>query len=277
MYASLGPGHIGISGTLEEQAEMAKRHGFKGLDLSPGEVADAGGPEEVKALLAEKDLKPGAWSLPFMPYMVNEEEWKSGLDDIKALAETAAAVDAKRAIMWILPSHDELDFDANFAHHVERFKPIAEILAANGVKLGLEFVGPKTARSKKHEFLYDLAGALKLAEAVGNGTGVLLDSFHWYTSGGTLETLQGLKNEQIVHVHVNDGRAGRERDEQLDGERRLPGAEGVIDIKAFIEGLKAANYDGPVTAEPFDQELNSLPQEEKLAKTAASVQAILTG
>jgi len=272
MFASFGAGHIGMGGSLAEQAELAAKVGFKGLDFSPGEVAAAGGPEAVKALLADKGLQAGAWSLPFMPYLVSEEEWTAGLEDIKGLAETAAAVDAKRVIMWILPGHDELDFAANFEHHVTRFKPIVEILGAQGIRLGLEFVGPKTSRAgKAHEFVHDLPGALKLAEAIGGNTGILLDSYHWYTSGGTAEDLQSLSNEQIVHVHVNDAREGVERDQQKDGQRRLPGASGVIDLAAFMAALSSASYDGPVTAEPFDDELKALPDEEKLKLTAESV------
>ena len=83
MYPSFGAGHIGIGGTLKEQAEMAAKHDFKGLDFGPELVAEAGGAEAVKAVLAEKSLQPGAWSLPFMPYMVSEDEWKAGLETIK--------------------------------------------------------------------------------------------------------------------------------------------------------------------------------------------------
>ena len=276
MFASLGPGHIGIGGSIAEDVAMAKKHGFAGLDFDPSQVEEAGGGDVVKKLLADNGLKAGAWSLPFMPYMVSEEEWREGLGKIETLAKLGAAAGAVRAIMWILPSHDELDFEANFKHHVERFKPVREILDANGVRLGLEFVGPQPMRrSKKHEFIYDIAGALKLAAAVGPKTGILLDSYHWHTSEGSLDDIKALSNEQIVHVHVNDAYKGVPVADLEDGKRRLPGATGVIDIKGFMDALKSVSYDGPVTAEPFDEKLKALPDDEKLAATAKSVLSIM--
>ena len=116
---------------------------------------------------------------------------------------------------------------------------------------------------------------LKLCEAIGPKAGLLVDAYHWHTSGGTVDDIKALSNDQIVHVHVNDALEGIAVDELPDGKRRLPGATGVIDIKGFMNALKGCAYDGPVTAEPFDEELKALPDDEKLAKTAESVLAIM--
>jgi sugar phosphate isomerase/epimerase len=34
--------------------------------------------------------------------------------------------------------------------------------------------------------------------------GLLVDSFHWHTSGGTPMDLASIPTWQVVHVHVND-------------------------------------------------------------------------
>jgi len=47
----------------------------------------------------------------------------------------------------------------------------------------------------------------------------------------------------------------------------------VIDLDGFMQALADAGYDGPVTAEPFDAELNALPAEEAAARTARATRA----
>ena len=140
----------------------------------------------------------------------------------------------------------------NRQFHIERFTPIAEILAANGCSLGLEFIGPKTLRdSQRFPFIYTMEAMLDMGAAMGPNVGLLLDCWHWHTSCGTIEQLHALKPEQVVYVHVNDAPAGVEMDAHLDNVRGLPGETGVIDIGGFLRALDAIGYDGPVTPEPF--------------------------
>jgi sugar phosphate isomerase/epimerase len=34
--------------------------------------------------------------------------------------------------------------------------------------------------------------------------GLLLDCWHWYTSGATLDDLAQVRGAQVIYVHVND-------------------------------------------------------------------------
>jgi sugar phosphate isomerase/epimerase len=273
MYASLGTGHIGIKASLDQAIAIARRHGFEGLDFDMSEVGrwvSERGVTELAARLYDAGVKPGAYNLPFRP-MGEQTDFHAGLERLAELAPVAAELAARRTIMWIIPSSDSKSFDENFEFHVARFSPIAALLARHEIRLGLEFIGPKTSRKGKHEFIYTAAGMLELCRAIGPNVGLLLDSWHWYTSGGTLDDLANLTNDQIVHVHINDAPAGIAREAQIDNQRRLPGTTGVIDILGFLRNLVRAGYDGPVTAEPFDESLSALPAEEAAAQTARAV------
>jgi sugar phosphate isomerase/epimerase len=128
----------------------------------------------------------------------------------------------------------------------------------------------------RYEFISTIAGALDLGERLGTGnTGLLLDSYHWYTSHGTIEDLKKLTAEQIVYVHVNDAPAKRTIDEQLDGQRLLPGASGVIDIAPFLQIVDQTGYDGPIVVEPFNAEHKALPYAERVKATRASLTKIM--
>jgi sugar phosphate isomerase/epimerase len=176
-----------------------------------------------------------------------------------------------------MPGSNDRPMDENRQFHVERFSPIAEILAASGISLGLEFIGPKTLRdTQKFPFVYKMGEMLEFGREIGSNVGLLLDAYHWYTSHATLADLGELKHEDIVYVHLNDARDGFEIDEQLDGIRRLPGETGVIDLHGFVRVLKRIGYDGPVAVEPFKKELGELgSDEERLRVVRESLDKVL--
>jgi len=277
MFASLNPGHVGINVNLREGLALAERHGFGGYDAQLGQLHEEvarHGAAAVRDLFVAHGLRVGSWNLPFMPYRVTEAEWRDGLAKLPGPLASARAVGATRCGMWILPGSDEREFDANFAHHVARFQPIARLLADHGIRLGLEFVGPETsARRFKHPFLRSLAGVLELARAIGPNCGVLIDAWHWHCAGGTREDLRVLTRDLLVHVHVDDAPAGVARSELIDNRRKLPGTTGVIDLDGFMQALADADYDGPVTAEPFDAEVSALPADQSAALTARTTRA----
>lgn len=274
MYKCLSPGAIGVRATLPESVAMARTHGFGGVDISIGEVEKMAAEQSVdavRALFAGAGVLPGGWGLP-VDWRGEESKYNEGLAGLGRLAALGHSIGAPRVTMWLMPCSDDLPFDENFRFHVERFTPIARILKENGCRLGLEFIGPKTLRaSKKHEFIYTMGGMLELCAAIGDNVGLLLDAWHWYTSGGTLDDLAKLTNQQVVYVHINDAPAGVPIDQQVDNVRCLPGETGVIDLKGFLKSLAAIGYDGPVTPEPFSQKLREMDAEGALRTTAETL------
>jgi sugar phosphate isomerase/epimerase len=188
----------------------------------------------------------------------------------------AERLEATRCSTWIMPYSDEHDYGPNFDLHVERLEKVARVLGEHGVRLGLEFVGPKTTRAgKKFEFVHDMPGMFELIGSMQvPGVGLLLDSFHWFTSGGTVEDLESVTSAEIIDVHLNDAVPGRSADQQLDNERLLPGESGVIDLNGFLSALHKMGYDGPAGAEPFSLRVKSLPPAQAAAETAGAVRKV---
>ncbi|MCL4541727.1 MAG: sugar phosphate isomerase/epimerase, partial [Chloroflexi bacterium] len=184
-------------------------------------------------------------------------------------ASIAQRLGVTRVTTWVLPGHNERTKQAQWSFLFERFRAIAAILGDYGLRLGLEFIGPKTSRDRfHHAFIYTAPEMLTFAREVGPNVGLLHDSWHWYTSGGTLAEIRGMTNHDIVAVHVNDAPAEIPRDEQIDNVRLLPVESGVIDLPGYLQALKSIRYDGPVTVEPFSARLRTLPPEEAIAQTA---------
>jgi sugar phosphate isomerase/epimerase len=117
-----------------------------------------------------------------------------------------------------------------------------------------------------------MAEARELIAEIGlHNVGLVLDSWHWYTAHETRADLDALAAKDVIAVDINDAPAGREVDEQIDSERELPMATGVIDIKNFLGALEAIGCDAPVRAEPFNAALRKLPPKEAVATTAAAM------
>ncbi len=201
----------------------------------------------------------GGWGLP-VNWRAEEEEFKAGLERLGSMAKLAQSLGCTRLSTWILPFSDDKPLEENIEFHVERFRPIGEILSEYGCCLGLEFIGPKTMRDgKKYEFIYTMEGMLELCDKIGTGNmGLLLDAWHWYTSHGTLDGLKKLTADQVVYVHINDAPKDTPIDEQIDNVRRLPGETGVIDLVGFLKCLDEIGYEGPITPEPFSDKVKGL-------------------
>jgi sugar phosphate isomerase/epimerase len=262
MYATIGPDQLGIRGlSLSEAIALARDAGFAGLAFDSRAAAsavDKHGLAAVQDQFAQAGVKPALWNLPVA--WRDDDQWEADLRELPRLAATARALGATRTATYMPSGSDERPFRENFDWHVARLRPIAEVLRDEGCRFGIEFLGPKTYRAAfRHEFIHTLDGVMELVAAIGTGNvGVLLDSWHLYTSGGTLADLEQLTNQDVIVVHVNDAPAGIARDAQIDTVRTLPMETGVIDLVGFMQALREMGYDGPVMPEPFSQRINDL-------------------
>ena len=281
MYKNLNLGALGHAAPFDLACDLAGRHSFAGVDLDTTFLLNMARAQSTQAALdwfAGTGLKASSIGLSVA--------WREGdsdtayIDSLPRFIEEvklAAALGVSRCATWVMPCSNELPYPEHFALAARRLRPVAEILNAYGLRLGLEFVGPLTLRaSRTYRFVHTMDGMLALGAAIGTGNvGLLLDCFHWFTSHGAAADITALRREEVVAVHVNDARAGRSADEQIDNEREMPGAAGVIDIAAFVGALRQIGYDGPVTVEPFNQTLKAMPPEQAAAVASAALDCIL--
>ena len=273
-YKNMAPGHIGVRANQRQSLEYAVKYGFDSITPNLGEFQNKSASEirEWLRLMKEKGVRYGASGLP-VEFRRDEERFKSDLAQLPRQAGVLKQLGVTRMATWIMPGHRELTYRQHFDLLTKRFREIAKVLKDNDIRLGLEFVGPRTSRSRsRFPFISTQAEMMELVEAIGTGNmGILMDSWHWYTSHGTVDELLELSNNDIVHVHVNDAPAGIEVDKQIDSRRTLPATTGVIDLKGFINTMVKIGYDGPVECEPFNQELRQMDNDAALQKTIESL------
>ena len=274
MTIDLTPGAIGIGGGFPEIVDLAHRHGFESVAPSAGYLGRLS-EGELRKFLADLKSKKLVWGSAGLPVSVlgDESRFERGL---KALPKSAAVLQragVRRMNTWISPRHRELTYVQNFRRHAVRLRQVARVLEDHDLRLGLEYIGPKTLwAASGHPFVHTMAETKDLlAEIDVPNVGFVLDSWHWYTAHETVDDLRSLKASQIVAVDLNDAPAGIPIDEQVDSRRELPMATGVIDMAGFMAVLLELDYDGPVRAEPFNKKLNNMPNEEAAATTVKAM------
>ncbi len=254
MFASLMTDLIGVDCEPMASVGLARDYGFDGVDFRINRWADAieqSGVRPLNDAMDDAGLARGYCSLLPKNMGVDDEAWADGIAALPRLAKLAQQLGFVRTSTVVLPFHKTMAMDAAMEQHVSRVSQAMKILRDFGLRLGLEYVSPRTRRAgQPYEFVHRMDQMLAMVDACGDGVGLMLDSFHWHCAGETVTDLKRLCAEQVVVVHVNDALAGIDMDEQVVTSRELPGVSGVIDLAGFVGSLRAIGYDGPMTAEP---------------------------
>jgi sugar phosphate isomerase/epimerase len=280
MFISLPPWAVARKTDWPEQARIAARTGYAGIDWPFG-PARAAGVEATRALLAELKIRATIVNLPMKePLDTDESAFKSQLPKLAEDAAFSQAIGCRNFQFVLRPTTGGASKEERWKVVRDRFAAIGEVLAKHDMRLGLEFLGPLVFRKRQTpgstappvEFVWTLPETLKLCTDSAPNIGVTLDAWHWYHSGGTVADVTAAPAARIVHVHVSDART-MPPEEVLDNMRLLPG-EGVIDLIGFFKALREIGYTGGVAPETIGPRIpDDMPPDEsaRLAweKTAA--------
>ena len=274
LKASLSPGAIGLKCTANELLDYAIKFKFSAISPPLRELIQF--KESDKKTYLEKMEKNeiifDSGGLPIR-FRTTDSKFKEGYDFLLKNIDSIVSLNINSFVTWIMPTHKTLPYMKNFEQHRSRLTKVATVLEDAGLKLGLEYVGPKTLMSRdKYPFLHSALGLRELIGAIGkNNVGYLLDSYHTYCAEDKNEDLNFLKAEDIISVQLNDGVLGRTVATQMDLERELPGDTGIIDLKNFLNFIRNKGYKGAVSVEPFNKELNKMEVGAKLKRVRASL------
>jgi sugar phosphate isomerase/epimerase len=235
-------------------------------------------------------LRGGAFPMP-VHWRGDAARFTDDMPRLPRQAEAAAILGLARTTTWVMPEtteRPESPSDRAAQHaavvqwHVERLGAIARVLDTYGIPLGLEVIGVASSRTGRgHPFICRLAdldpilGGL-LDEAPNFG--ILIDGWHLYAAGESVEAGLVWGIERVVGVHLADlpKSAPHDRAAMKDDDRGLPGENGAIDSKAIVQRLNDLGYDGPVVAEPMPRcrTLAGLQAEEMVQRIAVSLRSV---
>lgn len=235
-------------GRLEDHLEAAAAAGFSGLSLWSNVYTEARGrglaDTDITALLERHGI-----TVEVLEAMT---DWASSTDTgaVRERAEwfcsTAVALGA--GVLCAAAMEPALGDPGHAARH---FALICDIAADHGIRVALE---PLAFGAIDHYRL-----ALEIVERAGRDNGgFLVDSWHWFRTGGDAALLRALPGERIFNIQLNDAPARAEADAVAETmhRRRLPGA-GDIDYQTFFAALAALEVRCAIGPEVFSDELQN--------------------
>lgn len=248
---------------LLERLAPARESGFDAISIWPGDVTglDRG---EVRAAVAAAGL-----AITDVELVGN---WLPG----HALASGAYA-DMMRPMTadYVLPIAAKLGaqtisvaelmglvFDpVEIARH---FGTLCDRAADFDLRVAIEFV-PTGA-------VANLAKALEVVERAGRSNGgIMLDSWHFFRSGSSLEQLARTPGECLFSVQLSDALATPEADLNAGMVNRLVPGEGELDFAGFMQALAATGTRAPVGIETFCPRLDALPTGQAIGECGAAL------
>ncbi len=278
MFMNLNAESLGISGRQSEIIELTLTHKFKSFDLNFADFAkrSAGdGKNYALACIESADLEIGSYHVSF-DWEGAEGGYKTRFDQFRNDLSHLEGLKAPRCLAVVKPASDELAYNDNFDLHCERLGEIAELLGQIGVKLGVGFqASPALREGKKHEFITDFEGLLKLVDGIkSDNVGILLDAWDWHVGNGAMDQITPLSMDDIVCVRLAD--LSEDANLEKDGlsARLLPHETGVVDSVSLVKHLAANDYDGPVTAYPHSSHFSGMARESIVARTADALNKV---
>ncbi len=287
MFVSLPPWAVARNVGWPEQARLAARLGYGGIDWAFGPARQAG-LEATRALLAELKIRPTIVNLPMTnPLAPDEAAFTAQLPKLAEDAAFCQAIGCRNFQFVLRAVTGGATKQDHWAFVRGRFATIAGVLAKHDMRLSLEFLGPLVFRratggggggrrgaapadpnappppppAPPVPFVWTLAETVKLSAEAGPNVGATLDAWHWFHSGGTVAEILATDKSRIMHVHVSDARQ-MPPEEVQDNMRLLPG-EGIIDLVGFFQALKRIGWAGGVAPETIGPRIpNDMPPEE---------------
>ena len=151
---------------------------------------------------------------------------------------------------------------------VRVLRELAGVAQGFGVSLAFEFLGQTDCSVQTLSLANEIV--TKVARA---NVGLVIDSFHFYAGGSTIESIDALDADRLFIFHINDAE-DRPREELEDRHRLLPGL-GILPLAEIIAALRRIGYDRVTSVEIFRPEYWQRDPLELAGDAKAAVAAVL--
>lgn len=236
--------------SLDEDIRAAGAAGFEYLEIWAAKLRkflDSHTTAELKSLFAEQRLKP--YSINSIEHITfrDAERHMALLDECEELCRIASEIDCPYIVVVPSPLPAGCSRDEVIEESVRVLTELSIIAAHYGVALAFEFLGQADCS------VQTLALANEIVREVAQANvGLVIDSFHFYAGGSTVESIEALDAKSLFIFHINDAE-DLPREELEDRHRLLPGL-GILPLREIIEALRRINYTRVVSIEIFRPE-----------------------
>lgn len=229
-----------------KKIEIAGKAGYTAIELWHDDIdahlAAGGSLKEIRKALDDQNLEVPTTIYLKKWFETAGPEHAAALDECKRRMAQAVEVGARHVIAGPPPGKADHDRGA------KNYRELLEIGVAMGVAPAMEFLG----------FVDDIntiEDALEIVTKAGHPAGtIVLDPFHIFRGGGSLESIAKLRGEQVAIMHFNDAPTAPAREQQHDKDRVYPG-DGHLDLARELALLRKIGYDRWLSLELFREDL----------------------
>ena len=255
-----------------KELEVVSKAGFRAaeiwMDSLQTFVNDGGTLKDAKKRLDDLGIRVEN-TIGFAPWIIEDEAKRNaGLEQMKREMDMLAQIGCKRTAAPPVGATNNAGLDLKLA--AERYRKILELGDKTGVIPQLEMWGHSKNLSRISDVMY-------VALESGNPSAkVLLDVFHIYKGGSSLDTLPLINPAAVEILHMNDYPANLLPTTSTDADRIYPG-DGVAPIKRILQTLGKREKPLVLSVEVFNK--NYYAQDALVvAKTAlAKLKAVTVG
>jgi sugar phosphate isomerase/epimerase len=222
-----------------KELEVASKGGFRSveiwIDSLQTYLTNGGSLKDAKKRLDDLGVTVQN-CIGFAQWIVEDEtKRKQGLEQMKREMDMLAQIGCKRTAAP--PAGATIDPVLNLKQVAERYRAALELGDQTGVVPHLEMWGFSKNLSRVSEVMY------VALESGHPSAKVLLDIFHLYKGGNSIDTLPLINTSSLEILHLNDYAANLPAGSITDADRIYPG-DGIGPVKKVLRILK--NQDKPL-------------------------------
>jgi|SRR5215831_8071862 len=203
---------------------------------------------DLKRLFTDNGVRP--LSINSIEHVTFREAaaYKTIKAECRELSALAAAIGCPYVVVvpGKLPA-TEIETSAIVAESVGVLRDLSEIAAEHNVSIAFEFLGESDCSVQTLGLASEIVGRTGC-----DNLGLVIDSFHFYTGGSTIEMIDVLDPSRLFIFHIDDAE-DLPRRQLTDAERLLPGL-GILPLRKIIAAFKRIGYDANASVEIFRPE-----------------------
>ncbi len=258
--------------SLTEDIEAASAAGFDCLEIWAAKLRRffnyGGTTGELRRLLEEARLAP--YSINSIERITFRDERGRALlaEECAELCRVAAEIGCPYIVVVPSPLPAGVGREVVVSESAQTLAELAGIAERHGVALAFEFLGQPDCSVQTLEL------ADEIVRRVGRASvGLVIDSFHFYAGGSTLESIAALDPARLFVFHINDAE-DLPREQLEDKHRLLPGL-GILPLREITGALRRIGYDKVTSVEIFRPEYWERDPTELARAAKAAVETVL--
>lgn len=174
--------------------------------------------------------------------------WNGIKEQCAELSQVAQTIECPFVVVVPSPLPDGgATRDEVIGESVRVLRELCDIAASHNVSLAFEFLGQTDCSVPTLDLAHDIVRATER-----KNLGLVIDSFHFYAGGSTIEMVEALDPNLIAVFHINDAE-NLPREQLLDKHRLLPGL-GILPLRELLGAFRKIGYDRVASVEIFRPE-----------------------